>query len=86
MAGELGAVVVCDAPARRGRQRREYAQLGDDGAGRALVGDDAGLEVSGPAFDLGVQVAADADDAVRLPVAELPAVAGACRAMPDAHA
>ena len=56
MPGELGAVVVRDADARAGRQRREHVQLRPDALAGGLVRNDAGHEEPGPPLHLGVQV------------------------------
>ena len=69
-AGELGAVAVRDADPGGRRQRGEHRQLRPDSLACGFVWDDAGHEATGLAFDLGVQVASDADHAVGLPMAE----------------
>ena len=76
VAGELDVVVVRDADARAGRQRREHRQLRPDAFPGGLAGHDPGHEEPGLPLDLGVQVASGADHAVGLPMAETVAVAG----------
>ena len=70
VAGELAAVVHRHADPGPLRQVSEQGVLGPEGVGGAFVGDEPGLEVPGLALDLGVRVAAGADDAVGLPMAE----------------
>ena len=60
----------CVTPARAGRQRGGHRRLRPDALACGFVRDDAGHEAAGPAFDLGVRVASDADRAVGLPMAE----------------
>lgn len=83
--GELGAVVVRDADARAGRQRREHVQLRPDALAGGLVRNDAGHEEPGPPLHLGVQVASHSDDAVGLPMAERAPAVGLRRAFGDGH-
>lgn len=84
-AGEPGAVVVRDADARAGRQRREHRRLRPDTFPGGLAGHDPGHEEPGLPLDLGVQVASGADHAVGLPMAETAAVAGLRRTLGDGN-
>ena len=85
VAGEPGAVVVRDAAARAGRQRREHRQLRPDAFPGGLAGHDPGHEEPGLPLDLGVQVASHSDDAVGLPMAETAAVSGLRRTLGDGN-
>ena len=85
VAGELGAVVVRDADARAGRQRREHRQPRPDAFPGGPAGHDPGHEEPGLPLDLGVQVASGADHAVGLPMAETAAVAGLRRTLGDGN-
>lgn len=85
VAGELGAVVVRDADARAGRQRREHRQLRPDAFPGGLAGHDPGHEEPGLPLDLGVRVASGADHAVGLPMAETAAVSGLRRTLGDGN-
>ena len=85
VAGELGAVVVRDADARAGRQRREHRQLRPDAFPGGLVGHDPGHEEPTPPLDLGAQVTSDTDHAFGLPMAETAAVAGLRRTLGDGN-
>ena len=85
VAGELDVVVVRDADARAGRQRREHRQLRPDAFPGGLAGHDPGHEEPGLPLDLGVQVASGADHAVGLPMAETAAVAGLRRTLGDGN-
>ena len=85
VAGEPGAVVVRDADARAGRQRREHRQLRPDAFPGGLAGHDPGHEEPGLPLDLGVRVASGADHAVGLPMAETAAVAGLRRTLGDGN-
>lgn len=70
MPGELGAVVMRHSGAGGGRQPGEHGLLRRHARGGGLVGHDRGHGETGAPLDLGVQVAARADDAVGLPLAE----------------
>lgn len=85
MAGEPGAVVVRDADARAGRQRREHRQPHPDAFPGGPAGHDPGHEEPGLPLDLSVQVASGADHAVGLPMAETAAVAGLRRTLGDGN-
>ena len=84
-AGEPGAVVVRDADARAGRQRREHRRLRPDAFPGGLAGHDPGHEEPGLPLDLGARVASGADHAVGLPMAETAAVAGLRRTLGDGN-
>ena len=85
VAGEPGAVVVRDADARAGRQRREHRQPRPDAFPGGLAGHDPGHEEPGLPLDLGVRVASGADHAVGLPMAETAAVSGLRRTLGDGN-
>ena len=85
VAGEPGAVVVRDAAARAGRQRREHRQPRPDAFPGGPAGHDPGHEEPGLPLDLGVRVASGADHAVGLPMAETAAVAGLRRTLGDGN-
>lgn len=68
--GELGAVVMRHSGAGGGRQPGEHGLLRRHARGGGLVGHDRGHGETGAPLDLGVRVAARADDAVGLPLAE----------------